>query len=57
MDTWSKQSGFPVVTVNKDGNDLVISQKAILLAKAESKKAKTNDDEEEEEEGGEKPKE
>eukprot|EP00795_Rhopilema_esculentum_P007813 gene7813-13677_t len=57
MDTWSKQSGFPVVTVNKDGNDLVISQKSILLAKAESKKAKANEEEEEEEEEeGEKPK-
>ena len=36
MDTWSKQSGFPVLTVKRDGEDLVISQKSFLLEKAES---------------------
>ena len=38
MDTWSKQSGFPVLTVKKVGDDLVISQKSFLLEKAESSK-------------------
>ena len=43
MDTWSRQSGYPVLTVTKDGEDLVISQKSFLLAKAESaKKSKKN---------------
>ena len=38
MDTWSKQSGFPVLTVKKDGEELIISQKSFLLEKAESSK-------------------
>ena len=43
MDTWSRQSGYPVLTVTRDGEDLVISQKSFLLAKAESaKKSKKN---------------
>lgn len=51
MDTWSKQSGFPILTVTKDGEDLVISQKSFLLEKVESAKkyvaAATTDDDSE----------
>eukprot|EP00794_Sanderia_malayensis_P004789 gene4789-5416_t len=38
MDTWSKQSGFPVLTIKRDGEDILVSQKSILLEKAESHK-------------------
>ena len=53
MDTWSKQSGFPVITVKKSGKDLLISQKSFLLEKAESSKkyiAATDMEEDEDEE-------
>jgi len=58
MDTWSKQSGFPVITVEKSGKDLLISQKSFLLEKAKSSKKyiAATDVEEDEDEKEETPK-
>lgn len=52
MDTWARQSGFPVLTIKRENDDLLISQKSMLLEKYESKMKKkklTADDEEKEE--------
>ena len=58
MDTWSKQSGFPVITVEKSGKDLLISQQSFLLEKAKSSKKyiAATDVEEDEDEKEETPK-
>lgn len=32
MDTWTYQMGFPLVTLTKEGNEIVASQKRFLLS-------------------------
>ncbi len=58
MDTWSKQSGFPVMTIKREADDILISQRSILLEKALAhKKGKSTEESDEEENEEEKPKE
>ena len=49
METWTRQSGFPVLTIKRENDDLLISQKSFLLERADSKRLKKLPDSSEEE--------
>lgn len=36
MDTWTLQAGFPVITITKNGNNLVLTQQRYMLPKSNS---------------------